>query len=249
MTLCRPLPYLLQVAPLERGRRHPRKGYDHLPRTRSGRRRDIRPAERVSFVTSGPVRPSPPLFHHPNHCSVIPVPGVVGARDDGTPPHLPLCILQPSVSPTLELTYGRRPNKKLLHHHPRGRFWTGTGLVTTPARSEILQDNHQLCDTVRHVAICSTRAMRCDCKTASPSPVKGGGGPLVVGERRIAAHSHISAYIHDIVTSPQSNLRDLRLPLLSRLACSSLSTSTMVQRNTAPRAHPCWTYGPRPELG
>jgi hypothetical protein len=162
MTLCHPLQYRLHATPLERGRWDPRKGYDHLPRARSGRCRDIRPAECVSSVTSGPVWPSPPLCHHPRRCSVIP--GTVGARDDGTPPHPPMCILQPSVSPTLELTYGRRPNKKLLHHHPRSRFWTGTGLATTPARSEILQDNHQLCDTVRHAAICSTRAMRCDCK-------------------------------------------------------------------------------------
>jgi hypothetical protein len=81
----------------------------------------------------------------------------------------------------------------------------------TPARSKILQDNHQLCDTVCHAAICSTRA--------SPSPIKGGGDPLTAGGgggRRIAAHLHISAHIHDIVISPQSNLRDLEAspPLL-----------------------------------
>jgi hypothetical protein len=34
----------------------------------------------------------------------------------------------------------------------------------------------------------------------------GGGGP----RRRIAAHLHISAHIHDIGTSPRSNLGDLR---------------------------------------
>jgi hypothetical protein len=35
-----------------------------------------------------------------------------------------------------------------------------------------------------------------------------------------------------------------RTSLLSRLACSTPLLSTMVQRNTVPRAHPCWTYGP-----
>jgi hypothetical protein len=161
-TLYHPLPYCLHVAPLERGRGNARKGYDHLPRARPGWRRNIRPAERVSSVTFGPVWPSPPLCHLPGHCNAIP--STVGARDDETLSHRPLCILQPSVIPTLELMYGRRPNKKLLHHHPRSRFWTGTGLATTPARSKILQDNHQLYGTVRHAAICSTRAMRHDCK-------------------------------------------------------------------------------------
>jgi hypothetical protein len=61
VTMCRPLPYGLHVAPLERGRRNPRKWYGHQPRARTGRRRDVRPVERVSSVTSSPVRPSPPL--------------------------------------------------------------------------------------------------------------------------------------------------------------------------------------------
>jgi hypothetical protein len=87
-TLCRPLPYRLHIVPLKRGRWNPRKAYSHLLRTRLGRRRDVRLARRVSSVTSGPVRPSPPLCHHLGHCSIIP--GTVEARDDGTPPHPPL---------------------------------------------------------------------------------------------------------------------------------------------------------------
>jgi hypothetical protein len=74
-------PILLHVAPLERGRWHPRKGYDHLPYACLGRRHDIRPAERASSVTFGPVRPSPPLCRHPTHCSVIP--NTVGPRPMG----------------------------------------------------------------------------------------------------------------------------------------------------------------------
>jgi hypothetical protein len=105
VTLCLPLPYGLHVAPLKRGWRNPRKRYRCLPRTRAGQHRDIRPVERGSSVTSGPVRPSPPLCHHPGHCSTIP--DTVAARDDKTSPRPLLCDLQPSVSPTLELTYGR----------------------------------------------------------------------------------------------------------------------------------------------
>jgi hypothetical protein len=161
-TLCHPLLYRLHVAPLETGWWNPRKGYNHLPRAHPGRRRDVRPAEHVSSVTSGPVRPSPPLCRHPWRCSIIP--DTVGAWDDGTLPRLPLCSLQSSVSPTLEPAYGRRPNEKLPRRYPRSRSWTSTRLAMTPARSEILQDNHQLHDVVRHAAICSTRAMRHDCK-------------------------------------------------------------------------------------
>jgi hypothetical protein len=63
---------------------------------RVGQRRDIRPVERVSSVTSDPVRISPPLCHHPGHCSTIP--GAVGGRDDETSPRPLMCILRPSVS-------------------------------------------------------------------------------------------------------------------------------------------------------
>jgi hypothetical protein len=69
MTLYRPLPYLLYVVPLERGRWHPRKGYVHIPCARLGRCHDVRPAERVSSVISGPVRPSPSLCCHPGCCA------------------------------------------------------------------------------------------------------------------------------------------------------------------------------------
>jgi hypothetical protein len=162
VTLCHPLPYRHHVAPLERGRWNPRKGYGRLPRARSGQRRDVGLVERVSSITSGPVWPSPPLCRHPRHYSIIP--DTVGAWDDGTPSCPPLHFLLPFVSPTLERAYRREPNKKLSHHHPRSRPWVGTGLATTPARGEILQDNRQLHDTVRHAAACSTEAMRPDCK-------------------------------------------------------------------------------------
>jgi hypothetical protein len=104
MTLCRPLSYGLHAAPLERGRRNPQREYGRLPHARTGRRRDVGLVERVSSANSGPVRPSPPLHHHPEHC--ITIPDVVGAEDDKTLPHPLLYDLQPSVSLTLELTYG-----------------------------------------------------------------------------------------------------------------------------------------------
>jgi hypothetical protein len=152
VTLCCPLPYRHHIVPLERGRQNPRKGYDRLPHARPGRRRDVGLVECVSSATSGPVLPSPPLFHHPRHCNAIP--DTMEARGDGTPPHPLLCILRSSVSRALESAYGWQPNKKLSCHCPRSRSWTSTGLATTPDRSKICQDNHQLCGTVRHAAIC-----------------------------------------------------------------------------------------------
>jgi hypothetical protein len=153
VTLCRPLSYGLHVAPLERGRWNPRKRYGRQPRTGAGRRRDVGPVEHVSSFTSGPVQPSPPLCHHPGHCSTIP--GVVEARDDETPPRSLLFIPQRFTSRALESSYERRRNGNLPHSYPRSRSWTSTGLTMTPVGSKILQDNHQSCDTVRHAAICS----------------------------------------------------------------------------------------------
>jgi hypothetical protein len=153
VTLCRPLPYGLHAAPLEGGRRNPQKGYGRLPRARTGRRHDIGLVEHISCANSGPVRPSSPLYCHPGHCSTIP--GAVGAQDDETLPRPLLCILQPSVSCTIEPAYGRRPNGKLPHDNPRSRSWAGTGLATMPDGSKIGQDDHQLHGTVRHAAICS----------------------------------------------------------------------------------------------
>jgi hypothetical protein len=107
MALCRPLPYDLHVAPLERGQRNPRKRYGCLPRACAGQRHDIRPVERVSSVTSGSVRPSPPLCHHPGPCSTIL--GVVEARDDKTS-HAHCCASYdiPSAEPSSQRTDGDR---------------------------------------------------------------------------------------------------------------------------------------------
>jgi hypothetical protein len=95
VTLCHPLPYGLRTAPLETRRRNPREGYGRLPRARTGRRRDVRPVERVSSVTVNLVRPSPPLCHHPEHCSAIP--GAVGTQGNRTSPH-PRCATSSPLS-------------------------------------------------------------------------------------------------------------------------------------------------------
>jgi hypothetical protein len=135
---------------LERGRRNPQKGYECLSRARTGRRRDVGPVRRVSSVTIGPMRPSPPLHHHPKHCSTIP--DAVGTQDDKTSPRPPLCDLQPFVSSTLELTHARRPNKKLPGRYPRSRPWKVQDSQRRSGRSKIHQDGHPLYGTVHHTA-------------------------------------------------------------------------------------------------
>ena len=114
---------------LERGRRNPRKGDGRLLRACPGPRHDVGPVRRVTSVTVGPARPSPPSRRHPGHCSAIP--DAVGVRGDKTPPRPRLCPLRPPVSHTLESAYGRRPHGKLLRRHPRNRSWTDTGHATT----------------------------------------------------------------------------------------------------------------------
>jgi hypothetical protein len=192
VTLCCPLPYGLHVATFERGRRNSRKGYGHLPCPCTGRHHDVGPVWRVSSITAGPVRPSPPLCRHLEYCNDIPV--VVGALDDKTSPSPPLCALRSSVSYTLEPGYGRDSSGRRPHSHPRSRFWASTGLVTTPAESEIRQDDQQLHSTIHHTAIrslemCGTIVNRLPLayKRRSRSPGRGEGGQIV-------AHLHFSAF-------------------------------------------------------
>jgi hypothetical protein len=72
VALCRLLTYRHHVAALERGLWNHQKGYGRLPRACSRRHRDVGPGECVPFVTSSPVHPCPPLWHHPRRYSAIP---------------------------------------------------------------------------------------------------------------------------------------------------------------------------------
>jgi hypothetical protein len=114
---------------LERGRQNPQKGDGRLFHARPGRRRDVGPVRRVSFVTIGPVQPSPPPQCHLEHCSAIP--DIVGIRGDKTPPRRLLCALRPPVSCTLESAYGQRLNGRVQHHHPRSHPCTDIGQAMT----------------------------------------------------------------------------------------------------------------------
>jgi hypothetical protein len=157
-----PIPVPPPRRPLEGGRRHPRKGYDHLLCTHRGRRRDIRPARRVFPVTSGPVWPSPQLCRHLRHYSVIP--STVGTQIDGTSPRPPLCGLRSSVSRVLEPAYRRRPSKG----SNATTLETALGRAHDPPRRlpearfvRMTVNCMTLCAMLPHVAL---RAARHDCK-------------------------------------------------------------------------------------
>jgi hypothetical protein len=134
---------------LERGWRSPLREDGRLLPARTGLRRDIGPAGPVTSVAIGPVRPSPPSQHHLGHCITISY--TVGGRGDKTPPRRLLCALRPPVSRTLEPMYGRRPNGRLLHHHPRSRSWTDTGHAMMPRQ---IQDSLGRSSTLWHCTPC-----------------------------------------------------------------------------------------------
>jgi hypothetical protein len=150
VTLCRLLPYDRHAAPSKEDGGTLEKGRDTSPTPSAGWRCDIRPVECVSTVTSGTVRPSPPLCCHPGHYNTHP--DAVRTWDNEMSPRLLLCALRPSVNRTLESARGRRPNGESPHDHPRSRSWAGTGHTMTPDGSEIRQDDHQFRGIVRHTA-------------------------------------------------------------------------------------------------
>jgi hypothetical protein len=127
VTLCHPPPYSLHVAPLEGGQRNPRERYGYLPRARTGRCRDIRPAWRCFLrhlwpcaASPAAVPPSRALQRHPRHCEST------RRRDGATPATVRL--------PTLR------------QHDPRTNVRTTTEQeAPTPLPSKPLLDGHRTC--------------------------------------------------------------------------------------------------------
>jgi hypothetical protein len=214
--------HLLHVAPLERGRRHPRNVYGHQPGDSPRQRRDARMIDYVSSVTSGPTRPSPSPRHHPGHCKAIP--NTVGAQADGTPPRQPLCNSGSPRQPDPRAGVRTTTKRELQRDHPRNRPWTSRGAFTTHARAEIRQDNHQITSTVRHAATphlkpCGTILDRLPLVyKRSRRPLAGGGGDE--GTKDTIARS--STLTQDIGIHLNQLSGTWRLLLLSRLASSPL---------------------------
>jgi hypothetical protein len=114
---------------------------------------------------------------------------------------------------------------------------------------EILQDDHQLYGDVHHTAICIlelcgmiVNRLPLAYKRRRRSPSRGGG---TTDSCLLACFSPSPRYWHSASIKPQGPGGHSSSPAL----LVSPSASTMVQRNTAPRAHPSWTYGPQPKPG
>jgi hypothetical protein len=148
MTLSRPLPYLLHVAPSK-------KDDDTLER---GTPPTLHPPGTTLWRKAGGAR----LPSHLRSCVAIPAavlpsqalqrhPSIVG--DIATP-----TAVRPPIFRQLSPQTGVRTTTKqeLKRYYPRSRPWTGTGFTTTPARGKIRQDDCQFHDIVRHAAACST---------------------------------------------------------------------------------------------
>jgi hypothetical protein len=133
----------------QRGTAEPSNGGECFFYDCTGLPRDVRPAGTVLFVAISPVWPSPPLQHHAGHCDDIP--DAVEAHGDRTSPHPPLYLIRPPVDATLEPACGRRPDSQPLHHYPRSRSCTGTGLATTPQQE---RDSPRRSSTPRHCSLC-----------------------------------------------------------------------------------------------
>jgi hypothetical protein len=141
--------------------RAPSKGVRPQTPCPPGRHRDVRPAERVFSVTSGPVWPSPPLCHHPGHCRVTPAlwkPRPTGRR------HICCCASSdpPSAKPSNWCTYDDRtgtpallPLKSSLDRH-RSHHDTCQG-----QDSQGRPSNRWHCGPCRHTAL---KVPRHDCK-------------------------------------------------------------------------------------
>jgi hypothetical protein len=178
--------------------------------------------------------PSPSLWEpgttrhrHPRHC---------------TPSGLP------SATPSSRRTDGDSSGKHP-RSHPRSRFWASIGLATTPAGSEIRRDDQQLHSIVHHTAICRLELcgtivnrlpLGLEKEESVPWP-RGGGGEDVLLHTRIFPPS--PRYWHSASIKPQGPGG------LSSSPATLVAPHTTVQRNTATRAPPCWTYGTRPEPG
>jgi hypothetical protein len=125
--------------------------------------RDAGWAEHVPSVTSGAVRPSSAMCHHPGRCGTIP--SAVKPCSDGAPPHRALYRMGAPVSRTLELMHERRPGvnacRTTLEATPRRvqrppRHLQEPGSIRTPVKSQALHTG----TTILYKTPCGTSVSR-----------------------------------------------------------------------------------------
>jgi hypothetical protein len=184
------------------------------------------------------VLPSQPLQCHPRCCG--------NSRQDTTTTAVVrlLAFRQPhprvSVRTATKWEAPTRPPSKPLLGRYRARH--------DARRGEIRQDDHQLHGVVHHTTICSlelcgtvVNRLPLAYKRRRRSPGRGG----TTDSCTLARFPPSPRYWHFASIKPQGPRGHSFSPAL----LVAPFASTMVQRNTAPRVHPCWTYGQQPEPG
>jgi hypothetical protein len=216
------------------------------PRPRSGAGGTLEPLSRDYAGSNHDVKPagapSPPLLRHAAHCyncsNTIEHTGTGRRHACHCTSYGPLSTAPSSpleAAPVNHYASNLEAAPVLAQDAPRRRDW-----------SKIRQDGHQLYGVVRHTAT-RRKIVRHACKSPSPWPIKGRRPPSRKGRitgRRTAITHTLSAFSTILALASISTPGTWRPRPLSHHACSHPSTSTSVQRNTVPRAHHCWTYGP-----
>jgi hypothetical protein len=156
----------------------PRRGaggtLECLFRDYAGPRRDVRPAGAVFPVAVNPVRPSPPLPRHAEHCDDIPM--LLECTGTRRRHDYHCAAYGPPVEDTLESARG---GGRTTNHYAATLEAAPVRVQGAPRRidwSGILQDGRQLHGTTRH-APTRRKIVRHTCKLLPSWPIKGGAVP------------------------------------------------------------------------
>jgi hypothetical protein len=232
--------------PVPPPRRPSRKRYNHRPCAHLGWCHDVRPAKRVSSVTSGPVRPSPSLCRHPGRCNVVP--STVETQINETSSHRPLCGLRSSISRALHPSYGWQTNKSFSattleddpgRAHDSPRRPPGARFARTTIDSTIL------CAMPPYVALrpCVTTVNRLPLAYKRRRRSPGHGGTT---DSYSLAHFRLHPrYWHFASINPQGPGGFSSSP--------ALLVDPLYEHHGTPKysatSASCWTYGPWPQPG
>jgi hypothetical protein len=200
----------------------PRRGaggtLECLFRDYTGPRRDVRPARAVFPVAVNPVRPSPPLPRHAEHCDNIPM--LLECTGTRRRHDCHCAAYGPPVDDTLESARG---GGRTTNHYAVTLEATPVRAQDAPRRlgwSTIRQDCRQLHGTARHAST-RRKIVRHACKLLPPWPIRGGSSPAAgdTGRRTWITHT-LSAFSTILALTSINTFGTWRPGLLSHHACS-----------------------------
>jgi hypothetical protein len=209
-----PTPVQLTRRALEGGPAAPSNAFF---RDYTGPHRDVRPAGAVLPVAVNPVRPSPPLPHHAEHCDDIPM--LLECTGTRRRHDRHCAVYGPPVDDTLESARGGGPTT---NHYVATLEAAPVRAQDMPRRldwSRIRQDGRQLRGTTHHAST-RRKIVWHACKLLPPWPIKGGAVPHRRGQGTMDNnHPHALRLLLDIGICINQYLWDLeaRPPLPPRL--------------------------------